>query len=178
MYYQKTLWSFGACFDMNSKYSRTGEFPLWFSGNVWLGSIRTRVWSLAPLSGLRIYCCHELCCRSRVATSILQCCGCGVDRQLQLHLDPYLATSIWQTYGPKEQIKKKKKKRKRKKRKKRWQRDRTTQLRNLELGHRQSFMSRSLHRIKPKAKLSKTWKHQLLLSGLCVKDWILICYHI
>ena len=39
-------------------------------------------------------------------------------------------------------------------------------------------MSRSLNWIHPKAKLSKTCNHQLLLSGLCEGLGILICYRI
>ena len=33
---------------------------------IWLGSMRTQVWSLALLRGLRIQCCHELWCRSQM----------------------------------------------------------------------------------------------------------------
>ena len=31
-----------------------------------LVSVRTQVWSLASLSGLRIWCCHEMWCRSQM----------------------------------------------------------------------------------------------------------------
>lgn len=41
---------------------------------------------------------------------------------------------------------------------------------NPELGHRQSFTSRSLNCIQPEAKLSKTCKRQQLLSGARVRD--------
>ena len=37
--------------------------PLWLSSNKPDKSMRTRVRSLASLSGLRIQCCHELRCR-------------------------------------------------------------------------------------------------------------------
>ena len=33
---------------------------------IWLASMRTQVRSLASLSGLRIWCCHELWCRSQM----------------------------------------------------------------------------------------------------------------
>ena len=33
---------------------------------IWLVSLRTQVWSLASLSGLRIWCCCELWCRSQI----------------------------------------------------------------------------------------------------------------
>ena len=59
---------------------------------IWLASMRTQVWSLASLSGLRIWRCYELWCR---------CCGCGVGHQLQLWFDPSLGTSICHGYGPK-----------------------------------------------------------------------------
>lgn len=50
---------------------------------------------------------------------------------------------------------------------------------NLELGHRQSFMSRSLNCIQPEAKLSKTCKRQQLLSGAYVRDFrSSVCYDI
>ena len=40
------------------------EFPLWLSGlRTQLVSMRTKVWSLASISGLRIRRCHELWCR-------------------------------------------------------------------------------------------------------------------
>ena len=40
------------------------EFPLWLSGlRTWLVSMRMWVWSLASLSGLRIWHCHKLWCR-------------------------------------------------------------------------------------------------------------------
>ena len=59
------------------------SFSLWGSWNpehsqmdfkrswiLWLGTMRLRVWSLALLSGLRIWCCRELWCRSQ--------CGLGL----------------------------------------------------------------------------------------------------
>ena len=43
------------------------EFPLWLSGfRPRLVSMRTRLWSLASLSGLNIRHCHELWCRSQM----------------------------------------------------------------------------------------------------------------
>ena len=58
----------------------------------------TWVQSLALLSGLRIWRCRELWCRSQTR---IQCrCGSGVGQQLQLHLDPSLETSICYRCGP------------------------------------------------------------------------------
>ena len=48
-------------------------------------SIRMQVWSLASLSGSRIWCCSELWCRL----------------QMQLHFYPYLGTAISHRCGPK-----------------------------------------------------------------------------
>ena len=59
-----------------------------------LGTMRLRVQSLASLSGLRIWCCHELWCRSQmrlrsgVAVAVLQAGSCGSD------LTSSLGTSI------------------------------------------------------------------------------------
>ena len=50
---------------------------------IWLGTMRLQVWSLSSLSGLRIWHCCELWCRSQT-----HCSGCGVGRQQQLRLDP------------------------------------------------------------------------------------------
>ena len=42
------------------------EFLSWLSGQqIWLGTMRLQVWSMALLSGLWIRCCHELWCRSQ-----------------------------------------------------------------------------------------------------------------
>ena len=43
--------------------------------------------SLALLSGLRIWRCHEVWCRSQMQLHLC-CCGCGVDRQLQFRFNP------------------------------------------------------------------------------------------
>ena len=51
--------------------------------------MRLRVRSLALLSGLRIWRCHELCCRSQTAARIRRCRGSGVSQWLQLPLDPW-----------------------------------------------------------------------------------------
>ena len=48
-----------------------------------LVSMRMRIQSLASLRGLRIQCCCELQRRLQ-SSSILCCCSCGIDRQLQL----------------------------------------------------------------------------------------------
>ena len=64
------------------------EFLSWLSGSrIWLVSIRTRVQSLALLSGLRIqhYC--EVCCRLQMLLRIPCYCGCDVVWQLQLRFD-------------------------------------------------------------------------------------------
>ena len=66
-----------------------------------LGTMRLRVRSLASLSGLRIWCCHELRCRlqtwlgSGVAVDVVQADG------YSSHSTPSLGTSICCKYGPK-----------------------------------------------------------------------------
>ena len=66
------------------------------------------VQSLAPLSGLRIWCCRELWCRSQtwlgscVAEAVAQAGGYGSD------WTPSLGTSICHGYGPKKKKRKKK----------------------------------------------------------------------
>ena len=59
------------------------EFPLWFSG-LWtqLVYMKMQVQFLAPLSGLRTQCCHELWYRSQTQLGILRCCGYGLGLQL------------------------------------------------------------------------------------------------
>ena len=54
--------------------------PSW-GKRIWLGSMRVWIWSLALLSGLRIWHCPELWCRSQTEARIWSCCGCGVGRQ-------------------------------------------------------------------------------------------------
>ena len=50
-----------------------GRFPSWLTGlRTWLASLRMWVWSLASLSGLRIWC----------------GCGCGEGQQMQLSFHP------------------------------------------------------------------------------------------
>ena len=50
---------------------------------IWLASMRMQVRSLASVSGLRIWRCHELWCRSQtrlgsdVAVAVVQACGCS-----------------------------------------------------------------------------------------------------
>ena len=64
--------------------AKEGEFPLWLGGlQTQLVSVRMWVRSLASLSGLRIRCCCELRCRSKMCWD-LHGCGCGVGWQLQL----------------------------------------------------------------------------------------------
>ena len=62
------------------------EFLLWLSRlRTQLVSVRMRVWSLASLSGLRIWCCYELCIG----------CRCGSDSTLLwLRCRPAAAASI------------------------------------------------------------------------------------
>ena len=43
---------------------------------------------LASISGLRILCYCELCCKVTDVAQISHCCGCGVGQQLQLQFDP------------------------------------------------------------------------------------------
>ena len=47
-----------------------------------LGTGRLRVWSLASLRGLRIWCCCELWYRSADAAQILSCCDFGLGQRL------------------------------------------------------------------------------------------------
>ena len=54
-----------------------------------LGSMRMWVWSLASLSRLRIWCCHELWRRSQTRLGSGVSCGCGRDWQLELQFDPW-----------------------------------------------------------------------------------------
>ena len=42
-----------------------------------LGTMRLQVQSLASLTELRIWHCHELWCRSQNSAQIWHCCGCG-----------------------------------------------------------------------------------------------------
>ena len=60
---------------------------------IWLGTMSFQVWSLASLSGLRIW----------------HCCACGVGQQLQLWLNPYSGNSKMVGVRPKKEKKKKKK---------------------------------------------------------------------
>ena len=78
---------------------------------IWLVSMRMQVWSLASLSGLRIWCCHELCCKwwtwlgSCIAVAVAKASSYSSDWTLSL------GTSICRGCGPKKQKKQKKKKR-------------------------------------------------------------------
>ena len=74
---------------------------------IWLGTMKLQVWSLASLSGLRIQHCHELWCRSqiRLSSDVAAVVGCGVGCQLQLQLDPSLGTSIYCACAPEKQNK-------------------------------------------------------------------------
>ena len=68
---------------------------------IWLASMRTQVWSLASLSGLRIWHCHELWygsqtrLRSGVAVAVVQASSYSSDST------PKLGTSICPKCGPK-----------------------------------------------------------------------------
>ena len=87
------------------------EFPSWLSGQqTQLASMRTRVQSLASLSGLRIRDCHELwcrlqtCLRSCIAVTLMQAGGNSSN------WTPSLGTSIGHGYSPKKTKRPKKKK--------------------------------------------------------------------
>ena len=73
---------------------------------IWLESMRLWVWSLASLSGLRIWCCCELQCRSQmwlgphVPVAVAQAGSCSSD------LTPRLGTSICLRCSPKRQTNK------------------------------------------------------------------------
>ena len=71
-------------------------------------SMRMQVWSLVPISRLRIQCCCKLCCRSQIDAAQIHC-YCGCDLQLQLQLTSSLATFICCRYYCKKKKKKKKK---------------------------------------------------------------------
>ena len=64
-------------------------------------SMKMQVGSLASLSGLRIWHCHEL---SELWVTypawILSCCGCGIDGSCSLHSTPSLGTTICHRCGP------------------------------------------------------------------------------
>ena len=84
-------------------HNRTPVVALWVKSQ--LGSMRTQVQSLALLSGLRIWPCHELQCRlqmwlrSGIAVAVVQAGSCGSDSA------PVLGTYICCRYGPKKQNK-------------------------------------------------------------------------
>ena len=79
---------------------------------IWLVSMRMRVWFLASLSGLRIWHCHELFCRSQtqlrsgVAVAMVYTGSCSSV------LTPSLGTSTCHRCSPKKAKKEKKEKRK------------------------------------------------------------------
>ena len=81
-----------------------------------LVSMGMQVQSLASLSGLRIWCCCELLCRSQmqlgsvIAMAVATAGSCSVD------LTPSLGTSICCRCGPKKKKKKKERKRKKERR--------------------------------------------------------------
>ena len=76
--------------NLNESSGNCTEFKKFFLGvpvvvqgkQIQLGTMRLRVRSLAPLNGLRIWCCHELWCRYADVVWILRCSGCGIGRQL------------------------------------------------------------------------------------------------
>ena len=80
---------------------------------IWLVSMKMRVWSLTLLSGLRIWCCQELWYRLQMWL------GCGVavavDGSCNSNWTPSLGTSICPGCGPKKQKAKKKKREREKK---------------------------------------------------------------
>ena len=88
------------------------EFLLWFRGlRTQLVSMRIRVPSLALISGLRMWHCHKLCCRSQmmrlragVTMNVVQASCCSSPST------PSLGTFIWCGCSPTKQKKKKKKK--------------------------------------------------------------------
>ena len=80
----------------------------WSSHCGWLVSMRMWVRPLTSLSGLRIWHCYELWCRSQ----ILSCCGCGQASNCSSKSTPSPGTSICCRCGPE---KKKERKREREK---------------------------------------------------------------
>ena len=70
---------------------------------IWLVSLRTRVWSLASLSGLRIQHCRELWCRSKMW--LRSHVAVAVAGSFSSNLTPSLGTSVCLGCGPKKRKK-------------------------------------------------------------------------
>ena len=91
------------------------EFPSWLSGKeTQLVSMRTWVQSLASLSGLKIWRCHELSCRSQVRLGADDTEKVKKTSGYRYDSTPSLGPCISHRYGPKKTKKKKRKKRKKK----------------------------------------------------------------
>ena len=58
-------------------------------------TVRVRGQSLASLSGLRIWHCHELQSTVTEGARILHCCSCGVGQSCSSNLTPSLGTSTY-----------------------------------------------------------------------------------
>ena len=70
---------------------------------IWLVSMRTQVRSLALLSGLNIWCCHELWCRwkTQLGSDMAVAVAVAYTRGYSSNMTPSLRTSICRRYGPK-----------------------------------------------------------------------------
>ena len=81
---------------------------------IWLVSMRMQVWSLALLSGLGIWHCSELWCRSQTLLWIPSCCGCGIGHRpvAIAPIRPNFHMHIQLPYAASAALKQKKKKKK------------------------------------------------------------------
>ena len=77
---------------------------------IWLVFVRTQVWSLASLSGLRILHCRELRCRSQMCSDLALLCRWHRPATTVLNSSLSLGTSICWGCGPKKTKKKNKNK--------------------------------------------------------------------
>ena len=80
-----------------------------------LETLRLQVRSLASLSGLKIHCCSELCCRSQSQLGSNVAVAVALAGDYSSDETPSLETSICCECNPKKEKKKKKKKKERKK---------------------------------------------------------------
>ena len=88
------------------------EFLLWLSRlRTQLVSMRMWVRFLALLSGLRVWCCHDLRCRSKIQlrSGMVVAVAVAVASSCSSNSTPSLGTSICHSCGPKNQKKKKRK---------------------------------------------------------------------
>ena len=104
------LWSINLQ-QRRQEYNTMEEFLLWLSSyeSDWY-PMRMRVWTLALLSGLSIWGCHELWCRSQTRLRSCNAVAVAQASSYNSHLIPSLGTSICSTCGPKKEKQTNKKK--------------------------------------------------------------------